>query len=86
MPRYFFDLHDETGASPDTDGQELESLLAAEAEAIRSLGSIAADTLVPDEPARLSIHVRDETGPLFVVHLTIEVLRGALSPAAQQGG
>ncbi|WP_046861876.1 DUF6894 family protein [Microvirga massiliensis] len=66
MPRFFFDVHDGDGFTPDHEGIELKDIHAAEAEAVRAL---------PDGDRRdFVVNVRDAAGRTLVrVRLTLAV-------------
>ena len=72
MPRYFFDLYEET-VTIDEEGTECRDLDAARFLALRTLGNIVADlTPLGIDPTELATHVRDEEGDVvFIVALRL---------------
>jgi hypothetical protein len=71
MPRFFFDTFDGRYFAADEEGQELESLGAAKAQAQRSVVEMAKDELPDGDHRSFVVSVRDETGG--------EVMRVALA-------
>lgn len=51
MPRYYFDLRDETGVALDEEGLELASSRAVQAEAAKSVADMARDAILSAPPA-----------------------------------
>ena len=70
MARYYLDTSDSETYIEDDEGQELESILAARAEALRALSGIALDRTFKGNRETLAVSVRDEAGRV--------VLRAAL--------
>jgi len=71
VPRYFFDTYDGYRFLPDEEGQELESIEAAKAEAQRAVPEMAKDELPDGDQRTFVVSVRDDAGQV--------VLRVALS-------
>ncbi|MBP0441183.1 DUF6894 family protein [Tianweitania sediminis] len=80
MPRYFFHIDD--GAHlPDHEGHDLPSLKAAQAEALRSAGSILrdADHLIFDLASSWQMAVTDESHRLlFTLRFNADVPSGSI--------
>lgn len=77
MRRYYFDLRDANGLSPDEDGLPCRDLQAVQAEAARALADMARDavhTANPASPYAMSIEVRDEGGPVMQVNFRFEIV------------
>lgn len=74
MPRYFFDIRDQTGAHHDDVGLELPDMDAAILEARRALADMTRESLVLDGTTDLSIVIRDgQEGPVnLIVSMTTE--------------
>lgn len=77
MPRYYFDLRDETGTALDEEGLELSGPRAVQAEAAKSLADMARDAVL-SAPAtggkqRMAIDVRDANGPVMQVTFCFEI-------------
>jgi hypothetical protein len=71
--RYHFDLTDDSGATPDTEGVELGNLEQVRSEAWRALCGIAMDeTAHPVDTLRLSLRVRDEAD-VVVYELSLSI-------------
>ncbi|WP_426531535.1 DUF6894 family protein [Bradyrhizobium sp. McL0615] len=70
MPRYYFDLCDDSGLYPDDEGLELPSIDAARQEAAHSLADMLRDA-VRDGTGRavrqMSVAVRNDVGPVIRV-------------------
>ena len=78
MPRYYFDLSDSTGTAIDEEGLELRDLEAVQDEAARALGDMTRDAARSRRggaPGRMSIEVRDDTGPVMQVRFSFEIER-----------
>jgi hypothetical protein len=71
MPRYYFDLRDDTGVALDEEGLELASLRAVQAEAAKSVADMARDAILSAPAAggrqTMAIDVRDAQGPVMQV-------------------
>jgi uncharacterized protein DUF6894 len=77
MPRYYFDLCDDTGLYPDEEGLELASIDAARQEAALTLADMLREAVHDGRALRqMSVEVRNDVGPVFRVKsgLEIEVL------------
>ncbi len=74
MPRYYFDVTDESGVHNDDVGLELPDMDTAIMEARRALADMTRESLVERDPGYLSIRIRDGAdGPVnLVVSLTTE--------------
>lgn len=70
MARFYLDTSDSETYIEDDEGQELESILAARAEALRALSGIALERTFKGSRDTLAVSVRDEAGRV--------VLRAAL--------
>jgi hypothetical protein len=83
MPRYYFDLRDETGVALDEEGLELASPRSVHAEAAKSVADMARDAILSAPPAgrrqTMAIDVRDAAGPVMQVNFSfaIEIFRTA---------
>ncbi len=62
MPRYFFDIHNGHGPSPDEHGMELASEHSIMREMSRIALDIARDELPGQERGQISVLVRDDKG------------------------
>ncbi|WP_372441228.1 DUF6894 family protein [Microvirga arvi] len=82
MPRFYFDVFLGSCSNVDPEGHEIESLLAAEIEALRSAGELARDQLLQlqsPSPADVRIEVRDEhRQPVLAVTAAIRINRRPL--------
>src|SRR4051812_10899953 len=71
MPRYYFDLRDDTGVALDEEGLELASWRAVQAEAAKSVADMARDAILSAPAAggrqTMAIDVRDAGGPVMQV-------------------
>jgi hypothetical protein len=75
MPRYYFDLQDGDGMHADLDGGDFRDLTVAEREAVRAIASMAVDTLRSKKQERLTITLRDESGPAIEVAAAFRIRR-----------
>jgi hypothetical protein len=67
MPRYYFDVTDDSGRHVDDIGLELPNMDAAIVEARRALADMTRESLIGRDPANLSIRIRDGAdGPVDV--------------------
>ena len=87
MPRFYFDLLLGSYVHVDPDGHEIQSLLAAETEVLRSAGELARDQLLKQHsptPEDIRVEVRDEhRQPVVTVTVSIRVDRaGRMPPCA----
>jgi hypothetical protein len=73
MPRFYFDVREEDGVTSDEVGVELESLEAAEREAIRMVIGIGHESLSKDRPSEIEVQVKDKEGFLLLT-VTISVV------------
>ncbi|WP_372441267.1 DUF6894 family protein [Microvirga arvi] len=83
MPRFYFDLILGSNSNLDPEAYELESLLAAEIEALRSAGELARDQLLKlqSPPEDVRVEVRDEHRQrVLTVTVSIRVERTGLMP------
>jgi hypothetical protein len=68
MPRYFFDVTDGYGSHTDDVGLDLPDMDTAIIEARRALADMTRETLNGNDPASLSIRIRDGAdGPVNLV-------------------
>jgi hypothetical protein len=77
MQRFFFDLQfDDEKPSEDEEGTLLPDVDAAQLEAARSLSDFSR-AIVDDKERlqKLTIHVRDDSGPVLVAVLRFEIKR-----------
>jgi hypothetical protein len=72
MPRFYFDVREEDRVIPDEVGAELESVEAAEREAIRRVTGIGADCL-KDRTSESEVQVKDHEGFLLLT-VTVSVV------------
>jgi hypothetical protein len=79
MPRYYFDVRDNDELALDEEGLDLSSLQDVQLEAARSLVDMArhavwvqAETILGH---RMSVEVRDDSGPVLQAKFTFEVER-----------
>jgi hypothetical protein len=74
MPRYYFDVTDDSGLHTDDLGIDLPSMDAAIMEARRALADMTRESLIGHNPATLSIRIRDGAeGPVrLFVSMTTE--------------
>ena len=82
MPRYYFDLKDGNGTTPDEEGLDLRDLDAAQDEAARSLGGMAHDavaTLSGSGAEQMEIEVRHDDGPVMTVRFSFAISRNKVS-------
>jgi hypothetical protein len=73
MPRFHFDVREEDRIIPDEVGVELESLEAAEREAIRRVTGIGYQSLSKDRPSEIEVQVKDHEGFLLLT-VTVSVV------------
>lgn len=67
MPRYYFDVHDDSGAHRDDVGLELPDMDSAIAEARRALADMAREAIATGQPMPLQILIRDgDEGPVLL--------------------
>jgi hypothetical protein len=66
MPRFYFDVREEDRVTPDEVGVELESLEAAEREAIRMVTGIGHESLSKDRSSEIEVQVKDKEGFLLL--------------------
>jgi uncharacterized protein DUF6894 len=70
MRRYFFDLRHGDQMVPDDEGIILPNLGAVQAEAMRSLITLASDFV--DYPGPIAVEVRDDAGPVMRARISFE--------------
>jgi hypothetical protein len=73
MPRFYFDVREEDGVTSDEVGVELESVEAAEREAIRMVTGIGHESLSKDRSSEIEVQVKDNEGFLLLT-VTISVV------------
>jgi hypothetical protein len=79
MPRYYFDVHDQSGVHRDEVGLEFPDMQAAILEARRALADMTRESLLIDDNPDLNIMIRDgDEGPVNLhVSLTTEWMDGS---------
>lgn len=76
MPRFYFDVRDEAMFIPDDEGQEFDSLEAAEREAAEAAAQIGRDRLPRGDARRVTVEVREEhRQPALSVTVSMEIRR-----------
>ena len=75
MPRFLFDVLEEDRVTPDEVGIELESVEAAEREAIRRVTGIGAESLSKDRASEIEVQVKDHEGFLLLTVTASVVVR-----------
>ena len=77
MKRYYFDIRDGDGFSPDEEGLELPDIEAAQEEAALSLADMARDAVrISRRNAHLmQIEVRDDNGPVLQARFVFAIDR-----------
>jgi hypothetical protein len=73
MPHFYFDVREENRVTPDEVGVELESVEAAEREAIRKVTGIGHDSLSKDRASEIEAQVKDNKGFLLLT-VTVSVV------------
>jgi kynurenine formamidase len=73
MPRFHFDVREKDRVTPDEVGVELESVEAAEREAIRKVTGIGHDSLSKDRASEIEAQVKDNKGFLLLT-VTVSVV------------
>jgi hypothetical protein len=73
MPHFYFNVRDEDWVAPDEVGVELESVEAAEREAIRRVTGIGAESLSKDRASEIEVQVKDHEGFLLLT-VTVSVV------------
>jgi hypothetical protein len=76
MPRYYFDLCDDSGHYPDDEGLELPSIDAARQEAAHSLADMLRDAVregTGRAVRQMSVEVRNDVGPIIRVKSGFEI-------------
>ena len=77
MPHFFFDTYDGIRHVKDDVGQDLDTIEAAKAEALKALPDMAREEISQDSHRTTVVSVRDESGNV--------VLRAALSLIVEEG-
>ncbi len=86
MARYYLDTCDSETYIQDDEGQELESILAARAEALRALSGIALDRTLKGNRETLAVSVRVEEGR-FVLRAALDLcIEPSVSATADGAG
>ena len=84
MPRFYFDVFIGSASSHDEAGYDIDSLHAAEIEALRSAVELTRDRLVQLQSATsedIRVEVKDEhRQPVLTVTVSIQVERAGLMP------
>ncbi len=77
MPRYYFDLRDDTGIALDEEGLELSGPRAVQAEAAKSAADVARDAMLSapltGDRQEMAIEVRDAGGPVMQVRFCFQI-------------
>jgi hypothetical protein len=73
MPRFCFDVREEDRVILDEVGVKLESVEAAEREAIRRVTGIGVDSLSKDRASEIEVQVKDNEGFLLLT-VTVSVV------------
>ena len=73
MPKYYFDIREDSHLTPDTDGLDLPDTASAEREAIDAATLIARDALSSRQTSRIAVEVRDNGHPVCAVSVSLEV-------------
>jgi hypothetical protein len=73
MPRFHFDIHENSHFIRDDDGQEFADRNAARQEAIETGASIARDAFVRGGTNHVVIDVREGDAPRLKVSITLDV-------------
>jgi hypothetical protein len=82
VPRFYFDVREGAQVTRDDVGLDLESLDAAEAEAIRAAAGISRESLSRGRASEIMVQVRDELGEqVIIVAISMTVRRIDLSRA-----
>jgi hypothetical protein len=80
VPRFYFDVREGAQVTRDDVGLDLESLDAAEAEAIRSAAEISRESMPSARASEIMVQVRDERGEqIIIVAISMTVRRMDLS-------
>ncbi len=72
MPRFYFDVKEDSHFSVDDEGVEFPTLEHARSEALATLGAMAKDAL-PQNVREIAIAVRDGSGPAPLLTLAVSV-------------
>jgi hypothetical protein len=75
MPRYYFDLINGDGLTPDDDGQVFETREEVRDEAVRILPDIARDEMPDGGDVSITVKVRDEAGR-HIFEATLSLVSG----------
>ncbi len=82
MPRFYFDVREGAGFSPDSAGLEFDSLDAAEQEAARVAAEISRDKLPKGGAREVTVEVRNEHSQrVLTIKVSMEVDRVEPPPA-----
>lgn len=73
MPRYHFDIHENSRVIPDEEGQDLAGESDAHKEAVMTGASIARDAFVSGSAQRVVVDVSEDGAPVLKVSITLEV-------------
>jgi hypothetical protein len=73
MPRFHFDIHENSHFIRDDDGQEFADRNAARQEAIETGASIAREAFIKGSTKHIIIDVREGGAPLLKVSITLDV-------------
>lgn len=76
MPRFYFDVREGTSFTPDDEGQELESLDAAERMAAEAAAEIGRDRLPKGDARDVTVELKNEHRQrVLTVTVTLEIHR-----------
>jgi len=75
MPRYYFDITDDSGVHSDDVGLDLPSMEAAIVEARRALADMTRENLIGSNPSNMGIRIRDGADGLVNLVLSVTTER-----------
>ncbi len=73
MPRFHFDISEDSHFIQDDEGQEFADLKAARKEAVETGASIARDAFISGSADHVVIDVREDHAPLLKISITMDV-------------
>ena len=73
MPRFHFDIREDSRLTRDEDGQNFASVAVARKEAMLTGASIARDAFVSGSAQRVVVDVSEDGAPVLKVSITLEV-------------
>lgn len=81
MPRYYFDVREGTKFTPDDEGQEFDSLDAAEHEAACAAAEIGRDWLPKGDAREITVEVKNEYHQrVLTIRVSLEIDRVEPAP------